>query len=120
MAAKLQTQINKLFEGRTFEDRKVEWMDTLYPRVNSEEYHKFRKVNGLTHHDYTVKVVAGRLAGKKAGRDEIINDLKANYINRSWKPNELDVQIAQYLGQLTFRGWSGLINSIQKVIEGRN
>lgn len=115
-----QSTQSKLFEGRDFEPKKVEWMDVLYPRVNGPEYHKFRKAHeNLTHHDHTVRLVVKKFAGKVPTRDEIINFLRKEYINRAWQPGDLEVQVAQYLGQLTLKGWNGLINSVLKVAEGR-
>lgn len=107
-------------EERTFEPQKVEWMDVLYPRVNGPEYRAFRKAHdNLTHHDYTASNVAGALAGKPFSRDEAINHMRKHFINRGWKDGEIDIQVAQFLGQLTLKGWNGLLNHIQKIVEGK-
>lgn len=120
MNAKNQSAVNKIFEGRTFPAQKVEWMDVLYPVVNSKEYHAFRKAKaGLTHHDFTAQAVAGRLAGKAATRDAIITDLRTNYVNKAWKAGDVEIQIAQFLGQLSLKGWNGLVNHIIKIVEGK-
>jgi hypothetical protein len=110
----------KLFEGRESEPKKVEWMDVLYPRVNGPEYHAFRKAHqNLTHHDYTITLVVKKFAGKVPSRDEIIGFLRHDYINNAWQAGDIEVQVAQYLGQLTLKGWNGLINGILKIAEGR-
>lgn len=107
-------------EDREFNPQKVEWMDVLYPAVNGKEYRAFRKAHeNLTHHDYTAGAVAGAFAGKTINRDLIITHLREKFINRKWKADEIDIQVAQFLGQLSLKGWNGLVNHILKIHEGR-
>lgn len=121
MNAKLQTQIKKLFgEERNFQIQKVGWMTVLYPAVNSVEYHKFRKAHqGLTHHDTTVAYTAKFFAGQHPSRETIVEHLVKTYVEKNWKAGEIDIQIAQFLGQLTEKGWNGLINHVIKVLDGK-
>lgn len=113
-------KLHPLFEGREYEAQKVEWMTVLYPRVNSKEYHAFRKAHEtLTHHDHTAISTAAAFTGKDISRDAIINHLRKNYIEKQWKDGDIEVQVAQFLGQLTLKGWNALINHITKIHEGR-
>lgn len=108
------------FEGRTFEPQKVSWMVKAYPAVSGHEYRRFRKANGgMTHHDFTIALVTKHFGKNKATRNEIITFLVTNYVAKSWPEDDLNRQIPQYLAQLTFRGWSALINAVSKVLEGR-
>lgn len=97
-------------------NKKVSWMSVGYESVNSEEYWKFRKEKGMTHCDYVVM-----LGGKKGlvKKEEIVSWLVKEYIEKKWKEGDIERQVAQYLGQLTEKGWNGLMNKIIKVVEGK-
>lgn len=107
------------WEGRQLNPIFVPWMTQQFPSVDGKEYRAFRKSKGMTHKDFTVQAVTAHFGSKKASRDEIIAHL-LTFTTKTYAADDLNVQIPQYLSQLTFRGWSGLINSISKVLEGRS
>lgn len=104
-----------LFEGRETEPQKVTWMTTLYPRVNGPEYRAFRKAHdGKTHHDKTVELIVESVPmedGRPPQHKDMVAFLVEEYVERDWQAGDIMIQVAQYLGQLTGRGWTALLNA---------
>lgn len=110
-----------LFPGRTYLPQYVPWMTVRYPAVTGPEYRRFRKAHGgLTHHDYTVDQAAAHFKSGTPERAAIVSWLAETYVRRSWTAEHgTEIQVAQFLAQLTQRGWNGLINEVLKVLSGR-
>lgn len=93
---------------------KVTWLKHQLPSVNAHDYWAFRKRNGTTHVKFITDVAATALPGK-ATKNDIVLFLLDRYDTdgiAALHNGETDHQLLQYLGQLTERGWQGLINKV--------
>lgn len=119
-----ELNVVKVWSFKEVGDRKVEvkvkWMEGFgYVSVNGEEYRLFRKWSGgKTHVEYVVSEM-GKVVKKGEKREKIVERIMNRWVKKVWKEGEIEIQVGQYVSQLSEKGWNGLINKIVKVVDGK-